>query len=116
MRSFESCKVVAFFRGKGAGGGGVSVQGMGSFCNSQGRSVPICPIHILSFLNVSVLLFIKLIPSSKHADSTVPSSKYLPALSVMFILAEILYTQVLDPPSSSFLYSCYVFEVAIRLE
>ena len=58
----------------------------------------------------------KLFSSSKHAHVTVPSSKYLPALSVMFILAEILYTQVLDPPSGSFLYSCYVFEVVIRLE
>lgn len=89
---------------------------MGSFCNSQGRSVPICPIDILSFLNVNVLLFIKLFPNSKHAHLKVPSSKYLPALSVMFILAEILYTDVLDPPSGSFLYSCYVFEVVIRLE
>ena len=58
----------------------------------------------------------KLFPSLKHAHLKVPSSKYLPALSVMFILAEILYTEVLDPPSSSFLYSCNVFEVVIRLE
>ena len=36
---------------------------MGSLCNSQGRSVPICPIHILSFLNVNVLLFIQLFPA-----------------------------------------------------
>ena len=64
---------------------------MGSCCNSQGFSVPIC-------------------------RKEVPSSKYVPALSVMFILAEILYTEVLDPLSGSFVYSCYVFAAVIRLE
>lgn len=58
----------------------------------------------------------KLFPSLKHAHLKVPSSKYLPALSVMFILAEIFYTEVLDPLSGSFVYSCYVFAAVIRLE
>ena len=44
----------------------------------------------------------KLFPSSKHAHLTVPSSEFLPALSVMFIVTGILYREVLDPPSGSF--------------